>query len=603
MQIVTLDFETFYSKEFTLSKLTTESYVRDERFEPHGCAVRGPDGTTGWINALDLRKFFARVDWSQMAILCHHAHFDGLILSHYYRVQPRAWLDTLSMSRLVHSSHTRHGLDILAKRYGLPAKSVPYNAFKGKHWDELSGVTQQMLAQGGEHDVALTYELFTRMLPYVPDEELNLIDLTVRMFVHPALRGDVAKLRELVRTEGARKADLLAELKLQPGELQSAERFAALLRAEGLDPPKKLTDKGEVFCFAKTDKYMQEVVLDHYSPTICALGEARLGIKSSIEQTRAERIADMADRGSLPVYLTYCGAHTTRWSGGDKLNWQNLKRGSAIRTSIRAPAGYRLVKADKSQVECRFLNFLAGQDSVIERFRRKEDPYTSVASAIYGVPVYKPEEDDPRHDEMRAMRGTGKQLELSCGYGAGAQTIKLTAARGTYGPPVTIDDATAMHWRNVYRRTHPKVVEYWYKAELLFDKLEQKLTHSWPPFECRDGKIYLPNGTTLQYPDIEYTPDGWRYQSRYGWRRIWGGFMVENLIQAVSRVDMGQCMLRIAGLGYRIVLMEHDSVGVLVREQTAEQDLAVILAEMRRAPDWLPDIPLDAEATMGETYS
>jgi DNA polymerase len=602
MQIVTLDFETFYSKEYTLNKLTTEAYVRDPRFEPHGCAVRSPDGTTGWIHALDLRRFFSKVDWSKLAILHHHAHFDGLALSHYYRVKPKAWLDTLSMSRLVHGNHIKNGLDSLAKHYGLPAKSVPYNAFKGKHWNELSGVTQEMLMRGGMHDVGLTYELFTRMLPFVPDEELRLIDLTVRMFVEPALHGDVTKLRELIKTEGLRKTELLAELKLQPEDLQSAEKFATLLRAEGLNIPTKETDKGTVYCFARTDKFMQEVVLEHPNPTISALGEARLGIKSSIEQTRAGRIADMADRGQLPVYLTYCGAHTTRWSGGDRVNWQNIKRGSAIRSSIRAPAGYKLVKADKSQVECRFLNFLAEQDSVIERFRRKEDPYTAIASAVYGEDVYKPTKDDPRYAEMLAKRGTGKQLELSCGYGAGAQTIKITAARGTYGPPVSIDDVTALAWRNVYRKTHLQVVDYWYEAEQLFDKLEQKQTFSWSIFECRGGAIYLPNGTALQYPDIKFTSDGWSYQSRYGRRRLWGGFLVENLIQAVSRVDMGQCMLRLAS-DYRIVLMEHDAVGVLVREQTAEQDLQVILAEMRRPPAWLPDIPLDAEATMGETYS
>jgi DNA polymerase len=508
------------------------------------------------------------------------------------------------MSRLVHGNHIKNGLDSLAKHYGLPAKSVPYNAFKNKHWDELSGVTQDMLARGGEHDVSLTYELFTRMLPFVPDEELALIDLTVRMFVEPALHGDVAKLRELIKTEGLRKAELLAELKLQPGDLQSAERFAELLRAEGLiNIPTKETDKGVVYCFAKTDKFMQEIVLEHVSPTISTLGEARLGIKSSIEQTRAGRIADMADRGQLPVYLTYCGAHTTRWSGGDKVNWQNIKRGSNIRSSIRAPSGYRIVKADKSQIECRFLNFLAGQDSVIERFRRKEDPYIAIASAIYKQDVYKPKEGDPRYDEMLAKRGTGKQLELSCGYGAGAVTIQTTAARGTYGPPVAIDIETALTWRNVYRKTHNAVVNYWYQAEQLFDKLQQKQTFSWSIFECRNGAIYLPNGTALQYPDIKYTPEGWRYRGRYGLRRLWGGFLVENLIQAVSRVDMGQCMLRIARMGYRIVLMEHDAIGVLVRDGTAEHDLDVILAEMRRAPTWLPDIPLDAEATMGETYS
>jgi len=616
--LVTMDFETFFSKDFTLSKLTTEAYVRDPRFEPHGCAVRFPDGTAVWIPPLNLRSFFEHVDWSKCAILCHHAQFDGLILAHYYRVKPKAWLDTLSMARLVHGNHISNSLDNLAKHYGLPAKSVPYNAFKGLHWDELSGIVQQQLAEGGKHDVNLTYELFTRLLPHVPGEELRLIDLTIRMFVEPTLKGDVALLKRIEQDEIAHKRELMAELKLTAADLQSPERFAALLREHGIEPPKKVTEAGEAYCFARTDKFMMEEILEHPDERVRTLGAARLGIRSTIEQTRAERLAGMAERGALPVYLAYCGAHTTRWAGGDKTNWQNFKRGSAIRTAIRAPAGWQIVKADKSQVECRYLNYIAGQWDVIERFKRREDPYVAIASQAYGERIYKPQAGDPRFDEMSAKRGTGKQLELSCGYGAGAKTVQLTAAKGTYGPPVNIDLETASTWRDLYRRTHQGVVQLWAEADGdVLDCLCGGISYNWRNIlQVKGGEIILPNGAALKYPELEFTyqendakgaprlyPEFWRYKSRMGWRRIWGGFLVENVIQALSRVDIGQCMLRLTDMGYRVVLMEHDALGVLVREATAEQDLQVILTEMRRAPDWLPDIPLDAEGQVGETYS
>ena len=608
MEIVTLDFETYFDKDFSLSKLSTEAYVRDPRFEPQGCAVRGPNGHVEWFPPLQLKTFFDHIDWSQIAILCHHAQFDGLILSHYYRVQPAMWLDTLSMSRLVHGNHMRNGLDALARHYALPAKSVPYTAFKGRHWDELSGLVQDQLANGGMHDVRLTWELFTRLAPYVPDEELALIDLTVRMFVEPCLRGDVELLEAIVISEGKRKAEMMDRLDVHPSDLQSPERFAELLRVHGIDPPKKRTDKGEVYCFARTDKFMMETILEHPDDAIRTLGEARLGVRSTIEQTRAARLAAMSERGAMPVYLAYSGAHTTRWSGGDKVNWQNFKRGSRIRTAIRAPAGCKIIKADKSQIECRYLNYLAGQWDVIERFKKKEDPYVAIASAAYGETIYKPKDDDPRYLEMLAKRGTGKQLELSCGYGAGAATIQKTAEKGTYGPPVKINLDQALSWRNLYRKTHKHVVEFWYQADNALDALARKMEMSWSIFRIRDGRLYLPNDTCLQYPDLERYSDeagnaGWRYQSRFGWRRIWGGFLVENVIQATSRVDMGQCMLRLTNMGYRIVLMEHDAIAVVVKSESAQDDLQVVLAEMQRSPTWLPDIPLDAEATMGETYS
>ena len=606
--IITLDFETFFSQDYSLTKLTTEAYVRDKRFEPHGCAVRAPGGETAWITPLHLKKFFDSVDWAQVAILCHHAHFDGLILAHYYRVRPRAWLDTLSMARLVHGNHISNSLESLARHYALPCKSVPYNAFKGLHWDELSGLVQNALAQGGQRDVQITYELFTRMLPYVPDQELRLIDLTIRMYTEPVLRGDIDKLKTVELNEIARKHALRDRLGVRDYELQSSECFAQLLRAHGLDFEKKITAKGEAWPFAKTDKFMQEVVLLHDDDDIRALGEARLGIRSTLEQSRAERLAEMARRGPMPVYLAYCGAHTTRWSGGDKVNWQNFKRGSAIRSAIYAPAGYQIVKCDKSQIECRYLNFLAQQWDVVERFRRQEDPYVTIASQAYGETITKPEADDPRYRDLAAKRGTGKQLELSCGYGAGARTIQLTAAKGTYGPPITISIETAEAWKRLYRRTHPQVVEFWGQAELMLRALAEKKDYNWSIFEAHNGKLRLPNSTYLQYPDLEWFYDAngngaWRYKSRFGMRRIWGGFLVENVIQAVARVDIAQCWLRLDSLGYRVVLMEHDALGVLVRNETAERDRAIILEEMRRPPVWCAGIPLDAEATMGESYA
>ena len=604
--IVTLDFETFFSQDYSLTKLTTESYVRDPRFEPHGCAVRAPEGEIAWIPPLRLKRFFDGIDWSQAAILCHHAQFDGLILSHYYRVKPGLWLDTLSMARLVHGTHVSVSLDSLAKQYGLPAKSVPYQAFRGLHWDALSGVVQQQIAEGGKHDVRLTFELFTQMYAHVPAEELRLIDLTVRMFVEPCLRGNIDKLKQVELDEIVRKQELRARLGVSESDLQSPERFAALLRGYGLEPPLKQTPKGKVYAFAKTDAFMKEVVLEH--PDAGALGEARLGIKSTLEQSRAERLADMAGRGAMPVYLSYAGAHTTRWSGGDKTNWQNFKRGSLIRKAICAPAGYKIVKADKSQVECRFLNYLAGQWDVVDTFRRGDDPYISIASEAYGERVYKPKPGDPRYDEMLAKRGTGKILELSAGYGAGSKTIQLTAAKGTYGPPVQISLDKATEWRNLYRRTHKEVVEFWRAADVTLRMLAEKKDYNWSIFRCASGKLYLPNGTCLQYPELEWARDEegngfWRYRSRYGLRRIWGGFLVENVIQAASRVDIGQCMLRLQDKGYRIVLMEHDCLGFLVRNETAERDREIILEEMRRPPEWCPGIPLDAEATMGDSYA
>jgi len=599
MKIVTLDFETHWDSDYSLAKMTTEAYVRDPRFEIHGCSIRWPDGRYEWSRSPD--KLAGLID--SCACLAHHAHFDGLILSHHYGLKPAVWLDTLSMARLVLGNHLSVGLDSLSHHYGLAGKTVPYDEFKGRRWAELSFPVQQSLIEGGRHDVELTWDIFLRLLPHVPPAELRLIDLTIRMFTEPALVGDLDLLGRIWVDEAQRKHTLMNGVGVTMKELQSSIKFAELLRAEGIEPPVKPGKNGLIFAFAKTDPFMQEEILEHPDERVRALGEARLGVRSTIDQTRAERLGYMATRGPLPVYLAYCGAHTTRWSGGDKVNWQNFKRGGVIRTAIRSPEGYRIIKADKSQIECRFLNQLAGQHDIIERFRSKEDPYIEIASKAYRTLVRKPKEGDPDYDLMTQMRGTGKQLELSCGYGAGALTIQGTAARGTYGPPVKIDIDTALEWRDLYRSTHPRVVSFWHQAENMLHALAQRTRATWSCFEFRDGAVILPNGTRLLYPELEFENDTWTYKTRFGYRRIWGGFLVENLIQAVSRVDIGECMLRIKDLGYRIVLMEHDAIAVLTDEKTAEHDLAVILEEMRRPPAWCPDIPLDAEGSIGECYA
>jgi DNA polymerase len=299
------------------------------------------------------------------------------------------------------------------------------------------------------------------------------------------------------------------------------------------------------------------------------------------------------------VYLAYAGAHTTRWSGGDKVNWQNFKRGSLIRKAMYAPAGHKIVKADKSQIECRILNYVAEQWDVIERFRNNVDPYVGIASQFYERTITR---DDP------AERGVGKQLELSCGYGAGAETICRTAKRGTYGPPVVLSAAQGLAARDLYRSTHQNVVAYWKQASRIISALAGSAGHThWGPLTVETGKISL-QGIPIWYPELHFHRDEesgeeyWRYKTRKGWAKLYGGKLVENVVQFMSRVDMSQSLLRIlARTDIRPAHLEHDSAAWIVPNSLVEPFTSVVTQEMTRAPVWLSDIPLACEVTMGET--
>ena len=606
MHIIALDFETYFGDDYTLSKMTTESYIRDPRFQAHGAAIKwSANEPAKWYDDSALRSVLASVDWNDIAIIAHHAHFDGFILAHHYNVRPKFWLDTLSMARLLLGNHLSVSLDSLAKNFGLGAKTINYS-FKGKHWHELTLAEQEALADGCCQDVELTWLLFHKIAVEFPKSEYALVDQTIRMFVEPTLRGDIDLLGKIWSEEDVARRSFTVDLGVSDSDLQSAASFASLLQAEGVEPATKQGKNGPIYAFAKTDDFMKEL-LDHDDPRVSGLARARLGIKSTAIQTRAETLGGMSRRGPLCVYLRYCGAHTTRWSGGDGSNFQNFRRGNNLRRTILAPEGRDLAVIDSSQIECRLLNWLAGQWDVVERFRNKEDPYAELASQFYNEPIYKPDDSDPRAAELTAKRGAGKQGELMCGYGCGGPKFARVAAMGLYGPPIIIDEVEGARRVDIYRSTHPAVMDYWRQGEWMLSRLANGNTAQWGPMTIRDHKMFTPNGLPLNYDTLEWHVDeetgerGFRLRTRQGWTRIWGSKLVQHVCEALARCIVGDAMTTI-GRYLRVVGMSHDEIWVLIRKgDQAAFDWC--LSVMRQSPAWAPDLPLDAEGSYGDRYA
>jgi len=358
VNLLVLDFETMFSDDYTLKKMTTEAYIRDPRFEALGCGFIFPDGSRQWVNGPELRNFLCGFAWGEWAVLAHHAQFDGLILSHHYGIKPRFWYDTLSMARLSLGVHLSVGLDNLARHFGLEGKTVPYNEFRGKRFADLGRDLLGRLGAGCLHDCALTKTIFDRLSPSFPQDEYQTIDTTVRMFTQPVLEADIDQLGEIWSAEELRRVNLLDELGATAKEIGSNETFTALLAAEGVEVEYKQGKNGPIPAFAKTDQFMEEL-LEDANPRVQALAAARLGIKSTIDQTRAERFGWMASRGRCPVYLRYCGAHTTRWSGGDGVNWQNLRRGGKLRKAIKSSTPRRSSAASSTSSQDRTMSLNA----------------------------------------------------------------------------------------------------------------------------------------------------------------------------------------------------------------------------------------------------
>ena len=630
MRMVVADWETYYRTKdteldpsFTLSKMSTESYVRDPRFKAHGVAIKwSADTLAHWYTERQARYILAQEDWSDTFMVHHHAQFDSLIESHHYNVHPARVGCTLSMARLLLGNHLSVSLDSVRKHFGILPKSTPYQHMDGRYWEEMSRDIQEQVAEGACDEVESIWKIFHLLMQQgFPPEELKVIDTTVKMFTEPVLKADSELLAKIWEDENTKKADRVAALQIDPAELRSNDKFIALLQAEGIEPEYKQGKNEQIPAFAKTDDFMRGL-LEHDNERIRTLAEARLGEKSTLMQTRAATLGWMASRGPLAVYLRYAGAGTLRVSGGDGANWLNFKRQSSMRRAIMAPDGFLLGPVDASQIECRVLHYLAGgpNEPVIQKFRNREDPYVDLASQFYKEPIYKPKKGDPRFYELESKRGMGKQGRLMCGYGAAGLQFKATAKNGLYGPSVdiSIEDATA--FVRLYRDTNPSIcgkAGYWAQGEWALGKLANGETAEWGPLTIKAKRIYLPSGQPVIYDTLEFhVPDSdetcrdfersgyWRMRTRHGWKKMWGSKIVQNMCEAVSRVIVSQAMNRITGMGYRVLNWPYDELLILVPKGGREEQHAERCAtEMKIAPAWLPDLPLDAEWSLGERYS
>jgi DNA polymerase len=628
VRAICIDYETHFSDEYSLSRMSTENYVRDPRFKAHGAAIRWSATTEPvWYDESRLRYVLSQEDWSDTLIFAWHCNFDGLILTHHYGVKPKMWGCPMSMARLLHPIHQSVALDAIRKLYGMPAKITPYSIFKGKQWDELTKREQEMIGEGACDEVNSIWTLFKKFVSQVPIEELDVIDSLVSMFVDPVLQADVPLLKELWKSEEIAKRERYAALDISEDDVQSTAKFQALLEAEGVEieykdsPPRKDGTRGLIPAFAKTDDFMQNLLEDE-DDRIRGLAEARIGAKSTLLQTRAATLGGMAKRGSLPVYLRYCGAATLRPTGGDGANWLNFKRGSAIRRSILAPEGYLLGPVDASQIEFRVCMYLAGQDDVLDLMRSGGDPYVTLASEIYREKVYKPAKDDPRRLEMEQKRGAGKQGRLMVIYGCAAEKYQKTAKAGLYGPPVEMDYGEAARHVIVARDMMPAVTApntgYWAQCNRIISRLAGGPPMEWGPFLVKDHRLILPSGQAMIYDTLEFhRPDVdedcrdferngyWRMRVKRGWKKMWGSKLTQNICEMVSRVIVSQAMIRIKRqYGIRSLNWPYDELLLLLPDNSkAEETLELCRLELCRTPEWLPEIPLDAEASLGKRYS
>lgn len=620
MDLYVIDFETYYAKDYSLSVMTNKEYIRSPQFEVILVGIRHPDGRKEWVTGThaELQFYFDSIDFSNAAILCHHAHFDGAILSWHFKVRPKRWLDTLCMARAMFGNRG-NSLKLLAERFNLPAKGEEVHAMIGRRRESLTQAELEAYAAYCLHDVELTYDIFMILSegwynpetldkrdPF-PKNEYKLIDLTVRMFTEPCLRLNEDRLNAHLTAVKERKAELLAKACHDRDTLMSNKEFAGLLLSYGVVPPMKIspTTGKETYAFAKTDPGLKEL-LEHPDDRVQAIVAARLGVKSTLEETRTQRLLDTASQTQkhvFPVYLTYCAAHTKRYGGGDKDNVQNFPERGAnagnIKRAIEPPPGYLIANCDSSNIEARGLAWFAQQDDLTQDFANGVDVYSKMASKIYGRHV-----DRKKNPEDKDAGFVGKTVVLGAGYQTGAGKLQITLKAAV--PPIDMPLEWCEGVIKTYRDSVPRIKALWYQGEKVLQAIHDN-NFMWfgrPGVVAVEGKkgMKLPNGLYLNYPQLHKNKDGeWEYKGDKGMTKIYGGKVVENVVQALARIVVCEQMLLIAAR-LKVAMTVHDSVVAIFRVEEREAATAFIIECMRYVPKWAKGWPLNCELGYGPSY-
>jgi len=643
-RIIAVDFETRWdSSEYTLSKMTTEEYIRDTRFKAFGCCFHeyGSDDPIVWVRGRDLPEYVAGIDWSRTAVLAHNAQFDVSILCWRYGVKPAFIFDTLSMARALRGVEVGNSLAKLADDFGLPAKGRAVHSTNGLA--ELDEDVESELADYCKHDVFLCEAVFARLVGGYPSKELRLIDMTLKMYTNAMLELDRDMLIEALREEGEKREGLLQKLGVEEAELASNPKFAALLETLGVQAPTKVskTTGKTTLALAKNDALFQ-ALLNGEREDIALLCEARLRVKSTSERTRAQRFLDISQRGPLPVPLSYYGAKSGRWSAakGSAINMQNLKRGSFLRKAIMAPVGHQLVVGDLSQIEPRVLAWFADYEDLLDIFRSGSDAYAAFGAQMFNIPGLSKES----HPDLRQ---SAKSALLGCGYGLGWASFAAQLLVGFLGaPPVRYDKAFAkklgvdaeyierfIGWDenvaklqaiphtcterellihcvaakkiiDIYRSTSHPVVSFWDMCGKLLEKSlagGEEVVYKCVTFKKEE--IVLPSGMSIRYPNLRKDKEaGWVYgPAGEKPTKLYAGKITNNIVQGTARVVMTDGMLRVAKK-YPVVGTVHDELLCVVPDAEVEWATNWVWEQMVKEPAYLPGIPLNSEVGAHRRY-
>lgn len=621
MTTIVIDFETFYGTKYSLTSLSYEEYIFSPKFKIHCCGfkVDNEDSYVVWghHNVINEVQNLLPPD-NEVAVVLHNALFDGPIISWVCNAYPALWIDTKAICKLLYPSESS-SLDNMA--------ALILNKAKGKalqHFKDVEEIPEQdrfAMKRYCQVDIELTYELYKALSVFVPQEQMELMHITTEMYVSRPFRVDKALLLELIDEEEAETARIVKESGLSKTVLGSTKQFAEWILEQGMEfkqisAPTINNPDNKKWPLGKDSE--EFVDLQHRYPEHEKVWKARVRVASNITVTRAKRF--LAHSAYHPLYNPYealgaplvsYGAHTHRWSGTNRINLQNLGRGSALRTALLAEEGKVLVVHDQKQIEARVLAWLARCDTLNRAYANGEDVYSQFAEIVYERPI--------NADDDKLERFVGKVCILGLGYQMGARRLYATLKMGVMGPPVLLPMEQCEKLVQAFRATYWEIPQLWSTAQHMIDFMckadaeqHHAVTFCGSVLTVYKNAIGLPDGTFMQYPKLHYhyanqddNDEGYRYWNGKYMAKIYGGKLVENLVQALAKIIVaGNALDAYRFPTSQLALLVHDEIVASVPESDAQLYFDHMTYVMRQPPAWADSsLALDVEGGYAREYS
>ena len=630
-RVVAVDFESYYDTGYTLRNMTVDAYVRDPRFNPYLISASTGRGESVWAGPLDQFDF----DTLHGALcVAHNAPFDRAVFEEAQRrgiipahIKPAGWRCTLQgMSYLWRPMPSLK--DCVHRYYGVDLSKEVREAAKGK----VTDFSPEMIRYA-EDDGRWADKLWNeKVAPYWPAEEQRIAEITERAG-NRGIQVDVPLLEQYIELlERAVHANQNVLPWYPQRKPASPKGVAETCREAGIPcPPTKSEDE---------EGYADwEATYFAHHPWVRAIGYQR-SLTKLLSKFKTIH-ASMRPDGVFAFQLKYWGAHTGRWSG-DKINMQSMRRSPLLldqdmmvvadereRAALKhrkqtgewpewikhaideraiwiAREGHKLVIADLSQIEPRVLNWLVGNDDLLERLRR--DPTESVYEAFArGVMGYNAKGSLKKNDEK--LYSLYKAMVLGLGYQCGADKF-CSVADAMAG--LTLTPEQSQEAVDAFRHANPLVAgDYG-----LWRKLDNHIRSY--VGKAEDCEVELPNGRSLRYEMVrrsarppklnketgELMQGGWQTTAIVGRVRtsVYGGKMTENLVQAVARDVFAHAMLRTNEEVAPVMFTAHDELIAESPEDRAESDLEKVLGIMRTVPSWAEGLPTNAEGLTSKRY-